>query len=420
MRQSAFNHIAPLPKGGYALYNFHTGNCMLLSTLSRDFYDNFELYGQDCPQVQELVDLGFLVDYDEHAYLRNRLQLKCGDTRKLRLTVCPTLQCNFACPYCFESARTGKMSEQVQDNLVAFTRTMLERYRSAGLDVSWFGGEPTLEPEIIRCLTERFVALCDELGIPYWASAITNGFLLNTELAELFDECHVESVQITLDGPDAATHDETRHLKGGQGSFERIMENIRAFNGKADIVVRCNVHKENAGRYSELQRQLLDFAREENRQISVYPGHMDGHGAYRNRAMDESEFACFMGDNCSSVDRFCFSGPICMAPKLLDMVVDEQGNLYKCLESVGRDSESFGNVADFDFEVPQSGNMDVLSEWLGFAWPDDEECMACPILPLCLGGCPQHRREGKRACHCVRHYLDEYVVALVEQGVGKS
>lgn len=50
MRQSAFNHIVPLPEGGFALYNFLTGNCMRLNALSRDYYDNFELYGENCPQ----------------------------------------------------------------------------------------------------------------------------------------------------------------------------------------------------------------------------------------------------------------------------------------------------------------------------------------------------------------------------------
>ena len=46
MRQSAFNHLAALPEGGFALYNFLTGKCMRLSVLSKDFYDNFDLYGK--------------------------------------------------------------------------------------------------------------------------------------------------------------------------------------------------------------------------------------------------------------------------------------------------------------------------------------------------------------------------------------
>ena len=414
MKQSIFNHIAPVPSGGFALYNFLTGNCMLLSVLSRDYYDNFQLYGSDCPQVRELVEQGFLVDYNEHAYLQNRVRLKCGGSHKLRLTVCPTLQCNFACPYCFEKARGGTMSQQVQDNLVAFTRALIEQYRATALDVSWYGGEPLLAPRVIRQLSERFIELCDELGIPYWASAITNGYLLDAQMADLFDECRIETMQITLDGPDAETHDATRHLKNGGQTFERIMENIRAFPGKADIVIRCNVHKGNASAYPQLKEQLLSFAKKTNRQISVYAGHMDGHGDYAKMAMGALEFAIFKRSTVSTVERVGFAGPLCMAPKLLDMVVDEQGNLYKCLESVGRKDESFGNVRDFDFEKPHSGAMDVLSTWLGYAWPEDDECLNCTVLPFCLGGCPQRRREGKKECSPIRFMLDEYVAALAE------
>ena len=158
--------MTALPEGGFALYNFLTGRCVRLNVLSRDYYDNFELYGSECAPVRRLFERGFLVDYDEHAYLRNRVRLKCGDTHALRLTICPTLQCNFACPYCYETARGGRMSEQVQDGLVSFVEGALERYHVGALDVSWYGGEPLLEPEVIRGLSERLMSLCEQRAIP--------------------------------------------------------------------------------------------------------------------------------------------------------------------------------------------------------------------------------------------------------------
>jgi uncharacterized protein len=72
-------------------------------------------------------------------------------------------------------------------------------------------------------------------------------------------------------------------------------------------------------------------------------------------------------------------------------------------------------VRDFDFSKPQSDNMDVLSEWLDYAWPDDEECVRCPLLPICLGGCPQRRREGTKECTPIRQMIDEYVVTLARE-----
>jgi len=415
MRHSAFNHMTALPEGGFALYNFLTGRCLRLSVLSRDYYDNFELYGSDCAAVRRLVERGFLVDYDEHAYLRNRVRLECGDTHVLRLTICPTLQCNFACPYCYETARGGRMGEQVRDDLVSFVKGALERYHAGALDVSWYGGEPLLEPEVIRGLSERLVSLCEERGIPYWASIITNGYFLDASVASLLDECKVRSIQVTLDGPDARTHDETRHLRNGGGTFDRIMSNIATFSGKANIIVRCNVHKGNADAYPKLEERIRALDKDGDGRISVYAGHMDGHGAYEGMAIHAVKFADFRRATEKSVGRVGYTGPICMAPKLLDLVVDERGNLYKCLESVGRVDESFGNVRDFDFADPQSGDMDVLSEWLDYAWPDDEECLRCPLLPVCLGGCPQRRREGAKECTPIKQLTDEYVIALARE-----
>ena len=407
--------MTALPEGGFALYNFLTGRCLRLSVLSRDYYDNFELYGSDCAPVMRLFERGFLVDYDEHAYLRNRVRLKCGDTHALRLPICPTLQCNFACPYCYETARGGRMSEQVQDGLVSFVEGALERYHVGALDVSWYGGEPLLEPEVIRTLSRRLMSLCEERDIPYWASIITNGYFLDASTAALLDECKVRSIQVTLDGPDARTHDATRHLRNGGGTFDRIMSNIETFSGEGDIVVRCNVHKGNADEYPKLEERIHALDKDGDGRISVYAGHMDGHGAYEGMAMHAVEYADFRNATDKSVGRVGYAGPICMAPKLLDLVVDERGNLYKCLESVGRDEESFGNVRDFDFADPKSGDMDVLSEWLDYAWPDDEECLQCSLLPICLGGCPQRRREGAKECTPIKQLTDEYVIALARE-----
>ena len=46
--------------------------------------------------------------------------------------------------------------------------------------------------------------------------------------------------------------------------------------------------------------------------------------------MHAVEFADFRHATEKSIGRVGFAGPICMAPKLLDLVVDERGNLYKC------------------------------------------------------------------------------------------
>ena len=61
--------------------------------------------------------------------------------RIFRLTIAPTLDCNFDCPYCYENRRNGKMSEEVQDALIDFIQNSVTSETSV-MDISWYGGEP--------------------------------------------------------------------------------------------------------------------------------------------------------------------------------------------------------------------------------------------------------------------------------------
>lgn len=41
------------------------------------------------------------------------------------ITICPTLACNFECPYCFEDRGRGKMASEIQDDIVRLAERML-------------------------------------------------------------------------------------------------------------------------------------------------------------------------------------------------------------------------------------------------------------------------------------------------------
>ena len=409
--------MAALPTGGHVLYNFLTGKCVRMNFLTKDYYDNFAAYGEDNPQVRHLVELGFLVDFDELAYLRNRARLDCGNTSELKLTICPTLACNFACPYCFERHRTGAMSQSVQDDVLAFAQAAVNKCHPARMQVTWYGGEPLLQPQIIRSLSERLMRLCEERKIAYDASIITNGYFLSPKTYELLRDCKVDSIQITLDGPNASTHNKTRHLVGGGGTFEKILQSIAAAPRELELTVRCNVHKRNMDEYAQLEERIDALARKSGANIGVYAGRMETSGDYAELSVPMDEFARFRKKTAHEVTRVAYVGPVCMVPKLADVVIDERGNLYKCLESVGREEEAFGNVCDYDLAAPaqQGAATDVLSRCYDQAWPKDDECMDCPVLPACMGGCPQRRWEGRKECSEIRYLLDEYVIELAEE-----
>ena len=410
-----FNHAVAMENGGCVLYNFLTGKSATLNILSRDYYDHFEVYGESHPIVKKLIERGFLVETDELETLRQHVMAQCNDGKEIVLTICPTLRCNFGCPYCFETPRNGKMTKETQDEVVMFVQRMVSYYHTETLKVVWFGGEPLLECEIIRSLSKRFVDTCEKTGVKYKAAIITNGYFLTPDKASMFEKCNIRHVQITMDGPISSIHDKTRHLIGGGGTFDRILDNIKNFKGRSNILVRCNVHRENAEYYQQLEKMLMDISQETGQKITVVAGHMIGNNAYEDKSFSIPEYVDFYKDTHEGIKRVQYKGPFCGYPMAMDFVIDEQGYLSKCLESVNHSQEIVGHVRDFE----PSSHMSYADEWqavLASAWPqEDEECMQCKLLPVCLGGCPRRRRMGEKQCSGYKYVLDDYVLAAAKR-----
>ena len=66
----------------------------------------------------------------------------------------------------------------------------------------------------------------------------------------------LNGIKITLDG-DKDTHNRMRPLRGGQGTFDRIVENIRKVAGRCRIAIGGNFDETSVDSYPA----LLDFLR---------------------------------------------------------------------------------------------------------------------------------------------------------------
>ena len=136
LRYSRYNHVVKLPEEeAHVLYNFRTGALLRLDPVRKAVFDNAEDLPEDSRAVESLRRGGFLTAYDELRHMRTQAFSAVGTGRFLGLTICPTLACNFSCPYCFEQARSGRMSQEVQDSIIRFARENLENYglRAASL-----------------------------------------------------------------------------------------------------------------------------------------------------------------------------------------------------------------------------------------------------------------------------------------------
>lgn len=458
---SRYNHCVRIPdEDAFALVNFRTGAVMRLTPFQKAIFDRATELSGETGFVQKLQEAGVLVDYDERRHMRTQAFSESGRSQNLSLTICPTLACNFACPYCFEEARSGRMSRDMEERVIEFAKYNMEFFGLKRLGVTWFGGEPLLCPDSIERLSERFIKLCAESGADYHAGIITNGWFLTEENIRLLERSGVTFMQITLDGPTPETNDPSRREKGGGSSFARIMENISKLRpydiqpkhngamagGKAahlsgessfaplspasapahscasaeslpKVSIRCNINRENAPLFEELRDKIDAIAAETGVNISVYASRMDiaksSAPELVQKEMDLSEYAGSQTPE-DLIKRwgtpFC-RRVYCMAQRLHDYCIDELGNLYKCWEDVGKDDYSFGNVKDFSYVREPGGRIGTMDAYYETLFPEyDKECMECKFLPLCLGGCPHRRIMNRRECIVWKNNPDGYVL----------
>jgi uncharacterized protein len=209
-----------------------------------------------------LTDLGFVVesrDADRRA-LDAYFDAIRHDTTHLRLTVLTTLQCNFACDYCFQgdhgdyNKHAHKMSLETAAEVVAHAERQLDAVKPQRLTISFFGGEPLLNLPVVYFIAERMQAATAARGVQLGLAIITNGLLLTPEVVDRLVPYGLKGVKVTLDG-DQSAHDRMRPLRGGQGTFDRIVANIRAVAGKVSVSIGGNFDADNAESYPA----LLDF-----------------------------------------------------------------------------------------------------------------------------------------------------------------
>lgn len=426
MQYSKYNHLCEL-KGdshAYLLYNFLTGALVKLDEEHKRLYEGIlETAGHDDVRAF-LLKNGFLIDnFDELNYLLLGNKLTCTDSELLSVLIAPTLSCNFRCPYCFERHGSGMMDEKTQDAIIRFIEKSIQEHHHKQLFVYWFGGEPLLGIDIIDHMAQQLLSLAHKYGVSYTSAMSTNGYFLTPENMAILERAQVGRIQITLDGM-KETNDATRVLANGEGSFDVIISNLRRMKTPIQIQIRSNLHKKNAEEFTQLKQLIDSIAAENGVNMSAYGAHMAKY-EFNNENVDDmvltmQEFSGvlkkngIMGNSKANRARFAF----CDAAKVYSYCFDEKGNMYKCWNDIGTPSRAYDNV----FSAMETG-LDLSSvnatAFLARSFPDDPECLACKVLPLCMGGCILKRVwEKQKTCSPVKYDMDDYVNKKYSLSVG--
>lgn len=432
---SRYNTIFHSERFGYFLYNALSNTLMELDEAHYSVLEGFRDRGNGSGAG---FDRGFsallhenkiLVEAGEEyrlllarQYRRNAL---CFDTSRLGLTICPTLQCNFRCPYCFEHSQQNSavMTPETVERLLSFIKSYKEIRH---LSIAWYGGEPLLAFAVIRDVTEKIETLdLDFEG----AGMVTNGYLLDSAKIAQLDKLKINSIQITLDGPEEV-HDTRRVLAGGGPSFQHILSNVDALMNstyKGSCAIRVNVDKHNLDRFIELRASLLE--RFKGKKLTVYAGHVNtslGHSYDHACSLDLQEWADFTFDmhrrgGLVPIGGFYPAGnldSVCVATTHHGFVIGPEGKLYKCWEDVGKPEMVIGTI--HEGEPVTNPELRALYS-IGTDAYSDPNCRECGVLPICGGGCAnkrlrakQHGEDGLNFCSPYKENLITYLEGYID------
>ena len=416
---SRYNLSATNPETGRTIIaNLYRGSCFEYTSLELCLLEELETLPADHPLIEVFAKRGIIVDFDEQAALETRGRIDCAYPRIVSMTICPTMACNFACPYCFEERGGQPMSSDVQDDVVALAGRMLDASHARMLFISWYGGEPLLAPDVIHALSERLMATADERGVEYRAAVVTNGYLLTAENVSLLESVCVRHAQVTLDGL-GPIHDATRHLAGGEGSFETIITNLGSQHLPFTVTLRHNVHEGNLAQVDEVERFVEELAERSGNALIFQPVPvMDNATATRRGSEVEllsPPHACQVKIR-QEAGRFIGArSRRCGASSLWSVGVDSCGGLHKCWEMIDKESDRFGVAHDWDPKDPlgTAAKPQNLMNFVNSAGPvTDPECRECVWLPHCAGGCPNDRVNRERRCWAFKDDPESFVLAL--------
>lgn len=438
---SKFTRMINTENGDIIIFNTFTGkqNFIFDKTIKKQLEMLISL-----PREENLID-SRLISYfcvpegtDENLLVYNNVNDFLNSSDSLSLILFPTLDCNFACTYCYENKEKGFMLDETYDNLFSAIKKHHKENHIKFLKLEWFGGEPLLCYENLIKFTKKINAFCDAEQIIYQHSMTTNGYMLSLERAMRLLELKIQTYQITIDGA-AQTHNIYRPLRSGEPSWNKIMDNLlemKRLDLDFSVLIRINYNYEVLDSIEEfLDFYKKNFGGDLRFNLAFKPiGHWGGKNDelvnivphdYHAFVLDELLKICKDKGILSTTNlSFSCGSELCYANKRNSFVIYKNGLIGKCtLEELPDETSDFvvGNINDgyFNINAEKEGKWLISDSQKYIEYLDANSCFDCIAYPFCCGTtCPAHRvqygMEVKAKCSPTKDNIDNMIVLNYE------
>lgn len=358
--------------------------------------DDLQTFCKEYPLLyQELKKAGFIIDEDfnELDYIKLRNKRRVFESKDYHITINPTLDCNIACWYCSteyaKAIHEGAMTKEMTNSVIQHVEHVIVKQRAKSLHLDWFGGEPLLYfDEVIVPIATSANKLVKENNIRFTQHITTNATLMDLDRLHLMKELNFTSFQIPIDGNEER-HNKIKFFNNKSGTYKTVIDNINNIAQiipNAHIVLRINHDKQTLKHIRDI---IKDISEESKTHIEVdFQRVWQVPFTEKDIALlkDTKEF--FLQNGLKS-NFWAYRPQIfirCYADRLHHYAINYDGRVFKCTARDYGDDKVIGNL------LPNGRiewNDKLLSVFFAKSTFENERCIECCMLPVCMGPCIQ-------------------------------
>jgi uncharacterized protein len=350
------------------------------------------------------------------------------------LSLAVAQKCNLGCTYCYAQeggfgGAAKNMSWEVAQ--AAVERLFTETVAGDRVNISFMGGEPLVNRELIQATTQLAIARAQAQQVKVGFGITTNGTLLTSDDADFFER-YGFAVTVSLDGI-GEVHDRLRPFKSGNGSYDRIVKNLQPLlerQNRMQVSARVTATPQNLNLRETLEQLIaMGFhsvgfspmlssptgkAQMETADLDIMLEQMIDCGREFIRQTIAGHRYPF--DNITLAMQQIHRGthrPYPCGAGVGYMGVSADGNLSACHRFVDDPAGAMGDLTT-------GLDRDRQAQWLAERQVDRQApCRSCWARYLCGGGCHHeviHR--GRPACDYIRgwlHFCLQTYVHLLEK-----
>lgn len=364
------------------LYNaIRSGHCLSdLSDINKDYLKNGNFICEN--DLNE--SMVFLMKNRKYRYNNNIA----------RITIMPTLDCNFRCWYCYEEHFHSRMDEATVNATIKFCKTIIDSNNLKVFSLDWFGGEPLVYfNEVVYPISKEIMNYCEEKRVVFTNGITTNGYLIDKKIIDKFKEIKLSNFQITLDGSEEF-HNKTRFSQTDRNTYTTIVKNIELLVDNINSIamtVRIN--------YTPANMQTIDeiadsFRHNIRNKIKIMPQivwqYKDKINAVDTNIHDKLTIFSRKGYKAEKVYLSPTLGVSCYTENMLQFVINYDKRVYKCTARDFKNKHySIGAITQEGVFIP---NSNYYNYFTASAF-ENKQCLECEFLPSCCGMCIQKKLE---------------------------